>query len=290
MDEWTRDRVNHEAQYYGVAWDTPSQNSALERRWNGRREVRAGGDDECGHDKRRTRMWAVEGDWGTRRTTATCSALSTVGEQERSASAGRWGGASRLPQRVLVGERGSRGTRRGGLTYGGDDEENEECVEHGHDGGGERRHDVAERAHAAEEADDAEGAQRPDRVDRHADGPQSHERQQDDDAVEDIPAVLQEGVEPVGVGVDDELDGEDEGEEHVHALQADAGGGEAAVAVCERVGELRLCCVYEKVLRPASSIFKTNSEWKSWKSKRSGGRQTVLYQYRAQLCYIVFKD
>ena len=50
MDEWTRDRVNHEAQYYGVAWDTPSQNSALERtqrRWNGRREVRAGGDDEC---------------------------------------------------------------------------------------------------------------------------------------------------------------------------------------------------------------------------------------------------
>ena len=152
-------------------------------------------------------------------------------------------------------ERGSRGTRRGGLTYGGDDEENEECVEHGHDGGGERRHDVAERAHAAEEADDAEGAQRPDRVDRHADGPQSHERQQDDDAVEDIPAVLQEGVEPVGVGVDDELDGEDEGEEHIHALQADAGGGEAAVAVCERVGELRLCCVHGEVLPEEGVIY-----------------------------------
>ena len=75
------------------------------------------------------------------------------------------------------------------------------------------------RAHpeGAHEADDADGE---------ADLREGDEGRGDDDEVEDAPAVVGESAEPVGEGVDRELDGEGDGEEDVEAAQ---GGGDAGV-------------------------------------------------------------
>ena len=135
-----------------------------------------------------------------------------------------------------------------GLTYRGHDEHNQEGVEHGHHRSRDRRHDVAQRAHAAEEADDAEGAQRAERVDGHRDGAQRDERERHHGGVKDVPAVRREGPEPVRVGVDGQLGGEDDGEEGVDALEALTDGSGCAVAVDEGFHELGLRGVGQKIL------------------------------------------
>ena len=117
------------------------------------------------------------------------------------------------------------------LTYRGNDEQYEEGVEDGHDGGRQRRYDVAQRAHAAKEAHDAEGAERAEDVDGHGDGAEGDEGEGDDEGVEDVPAVADEAVEPVGVGVDDKLRREDESEGGVQRLQLVTQRGQLPVAV-----------------------------------------------------------
>ena len=134
------------------------------------------------------------------------------------------------------------------LTYRGNDEQYEEGVEDGHDGGRQRRYDVAQRAHAAKEAHDAEGAEGAQHVDGHGHGAQRDERQGNDDEIEVVPAVAQEGADPVGVEVDGELDCEDDGEEHVQQLEKVAKGGRCPAACIQGAGELRLGCIDHKVL------------------------------------------
>ena len=149
--------------------------------------------------------------------------------------------------RLLAEEQEVRAGRR--RTNRRDDEEDEEGVEDGHDGGGEGRHDVAEGAEPAEEADDAQGTDGPQHVDGHGDRAQGDEGEGDNDGVEDVPAVAHEGREPVGVGVYEQLGGEDGGEGGVHDLEPGAQRRELAVAADERGGELGLGRVEQEVLR-----------------------------------------
>jgi hypothetical protein len=112
-----------------------------------------------------------------------------------------------------------RVSRAEGLTYGGEDDHHEEGVEHGDDGGGERREHAAQLAQLAEEADDAEGAEEAQDGDGEVDGAQGEEGDEDDGGVEDVPAVPDEEGEPVGVEVDGELEEEDEGEGDVELVE-----------------------------------------------------------------------
>ena len=142
------------------------------------------------------------------------------------------------------------------LTNRADDEQDEEGVEHGRQRCRERRHDVAEGAHAAEEAHDAEGAEGAEHVDGHGHGPERDEREGDDDEVESVPAVAEEGADPVGVEVDGKFDREDCGEKSVHQLQTVADYGRGAAARVEGAGELRFRGVNQKVLPQGSSDIK----------------------------------
>ena len=159
----------------------------------------------------------------------------------------------------------------GRRTDGGDDEEDEEGVEDGDDGGGEGRDDVAQGAHAAEEADDAEGAHGAEHVDGHADGAERDEGERDDDDVAGVPAVGEEGAAPVGVGVDGELHGEDDGEEGVEVLEVRPGRGGRAVAVGEGGDELGLGGVDEEVLRRGCRRRASGMGERGWRMGYIGG-------------------
>ena len=113
----------------------------------------------------------------------------------------------------------------GKLTYRGDDEQDEEGVEHRQDRRAQRRDDVAQRPHAAEQPDHPQRPDGPQDVDGKGDGGEGDEREQHDAEVEGVPRVADEGREPVGEHVDCELHGEDRGEELVEQLEGDAGGG-----------------------------------------------------------------
>ena len=106
-----------------------------------------------------------------------------------------------------------------GLTYGGEDDHHEEGVEHGDDCGGQRGEHAAQLVQLAEEADDAKGAEEAQGGDGKVDGPEGEEGDEDVDGVEEVPAVADEGDEPVAVGVDGELEDEDEGEDDVEVVQ-----------------------------------------------------------------------
>ena len=86
-------------------------------------------------------------------------------------------------------------------------------------------------AEPAEEAEDAHGA---DDADGEVDGAEGDEGHADDEEVEEGPRVGEEGAEPVGAEVGQELEGEDGGEGGVQVVEELLGRGDGAV----RVGEL----------------------------------------------------
>ena len=81
--------------------------------------------------------------------------------------------------------------------------------------------DLAELCDALEEADGADGADGAEGVD--ARGPVVHgeagDGERDDEEVEEVPALAQEGEERVGEEVDEEVDGEEDGEEDVGGVE-----------------------------------------------------------------------
>ena len=89
-----------------------------------------------------------------------------------------------------------RGTRGGGwergggsgLTDAGEDEDDDEGVEDGEEGEGEGGEDLAEGAEAAEEAEHAEGAHDADDARGGAGEDVGHERHDDDEGVDPVPA------------------------------------------------------------------------------------------------------
>ena len=86
-------------------------------------------------------------------------------------------------------------------------------------------------AEPAEEAEDAHGA---DDADGEVDGAEGDEGHADDEEVEEGPRVGEEGAEPVGAEVGQELEGEDGGEGGVQVVEELLCRGDGAV----RVGEL----------------------------------------------------
>ncbi len=130
-----------------------------------------------------------------------------------------------------------------------EEEVDEEDVEDGQDGHGERGHDAAERLDAAEKADDAEGADDADDARGLVGFDDADDGEDDDERVQPGPGVAHEGREPVAEGVHAELDGEDDGEEDVPAVELDGHVGLEAVLVREERAELRLDDGAREVLR-----------------------------------------
>mmetsp|Transcript_39954 Transcript_39954/g.106899 ORF Transcript_39954/g.106899 Transcript_39954/m.106899 type:complete len:441 (-) Transcript_39954:112-1434(-) len=108
--------------------------------------------------------------------------------------------------------------------YACNDEEDNKGVDHGHDGLGERQNDLAQRRDSAEEPDDAHGAQDPDGTDVGGAGTQGAERAGDDKDVDPVPPIGDEGEEPVGKGVDDQLDREEHREYCIGQIEVDGFG------------------------------------------------------------------
>ncbi len=137
-------------------------------------------------------------------------------------------------------------------TYAGDDDHDEEGVGHGDDGGDAGRDHLLERLDAAEEPDHAEGPHHAEDGDGQVDRAQSRQGENHDDEVHDVPAAPEEGPEPVGVEVEEQLDGEDDGEEHVEVVEdvdeVRSVGGGSDVGIC-RLHALGLDNIDQEVLQ-----------------------------------------
>jgi hypothetical protein len=138
---------------------------------------------------------------------------------------------------------------RGGVrrTDHGDDEVDEEGVALGHDGDGEGGEDLLGGLEAAEEPNDAQGAED---ADGEVEGAQDDEGHGDDEGVEDGPGVGEEGPQPVGEEVAEQLEGEDDGETDVEEVEnaLDAGGRAVRELEPRRI-DLRLGDGDDEVLR-----------------------------------------
>ncbi len=108
-----------------------------------------------------------------------------------------------------------------------DDEEDDEGVHHREEGGRDGGDHLLEGVDAPEEADDAEGAHELDEPVGDVERAEVDEGHGDYEHVELVPTVEGEHGEPVGVRVDDELDGEVDGEDEVEGVhdRAQLGGG-----------------------------------------------------------------
>ena len=104
------------------------------------------------------------------------------------------------------------------LTYGGDDEEDEERVHHRDDGSRESRDHLLERLEPSEESDHAERPHEAQDGDGDVDRPERHEGQEHHQSVEHAPRVAQEGPQPVSVDVDSKFRGEDDREEEIKGV------------------------------------------------------------------------
>ena len=141
----------------------------------------------------------------------------------------------------------------GGRTDTEEDEEDEEDLADGDDGEGEGGEDLAEGLEAAEEAEYAQGAHDAGDAGGLVGEDEGDERHADDEHVEPAPHVGDEGDEPRREGDDDELAGEDYGEEEVGAVEGDAEAGEGAVGVDQICAILRLEDRAEEALCAAAS-------------------------------------
>ena len=138
--------------------------------------------------------------------------------------------------------------REQALTHAGDDDEDEEGVHHRDDGGEAGGDHLLEGLEAAEEADDAEGPHHAEDGDRQVDRPQRGQGEGDHDQVDEVPAVAEEWPQPVGEHVEEQLDGEDGGEEQVQVVEGAADVGGRAVVVHEGLDQLCLRYVGSKIL------------------------------------------
>ncbi len=81
----------------------------------------------------------------------------------------------------------------------------------------------------------------------------------DEGGVDEGPGVAEEGPEPVAVEVEEELDGEDDGEGEVEGVEGAAGRGARPVGSLQLVDVLRFGDVAREVLRAAASVHQR--EW-----------------------------
>jgi hypothetical protein len=112
------------------------------------------------------------------------------------------------------------------LTDHCDDEHDEEGVAHGNERHGEGGEDLLAGLEAAEEADDANGAED---ADGEVEGAECDEGHEDDERVEYRPAVGEKVPAPVGEHVDEQLDGEDSGKGDVEVVKGVFEGSGGAV-------------------------------------------------------------
>ncbi len=147
-----------------------------------------------------------------------------------------------------------------GLTYGGEDHEDEEGAAHLGDAGGERAEHAAHLLEFAEEPHDAHGAHEAES------GPvglrDGGEAEEDADGVDDVPSVAEEAAVPVGEEVDEDLDEEDGAEGEVEPLEEEAEAGEGFVAVAEPGIELCGHEVGDEVLCGKADALGRNRSWK----------------------------
>ena len=127
-------------------------------------------------------------------------------------------------------------------------EQDQKSVEDRKDGGCERGDNVAQRAHAAEEADDAKGSKGTEDINGHRDRAEGDERQGYNEGVEYVPAVAHEAAKPVGIGVDEELRRKNECKGGVKQFQPASQGCFFAVAIDKRGDELGFGIIDQKVL------------------------------------------
>jgi hypothetical protein len=115
-------------------------------------------------------------------------------------------------------ERGNAGG--GGLTYRGEDHEDEKGAAHLRDAGGEGAEHAAHLLELAEEPHHAHGAHEAQRGPVGL--PDGGEAEENADRVDDVPGVAEEASEPVGEEVDADLDEEDGAESEVKPLKKHA--------------------------------------------------------------------
>ena len=101
------------------------------------------------------------------------------------------------------------------LTYCGYDEDDEESVDHGHEGVRKGGEDFCHGRQLAEDTQHAAAAPEKDEADRHAGHCHTDKRKGYNEHIKHAPAVGEERSGPVGEAVEDELGSEGEGEEHV---------------------------------------------------------------------------
>ena len=104
------------------------------------------------------------------------------------------------------------------LTDACNDEDDDEGVHHRRDREGERCQHFPQRPDLAEQPDHPDRPKAQHQADRHVDRREADEGQPDNDQVQKAPAVGEEGLEPIRVEIEDELDGEDYGEEEVQRV------------------------------------------------------------------------
>ncbi len=119
------------------------------------------------------------------------------------------------------------------LTDSGDDEYDDVGVHHGGNRVGKGRHHLPERLDLAEEPDDADGTEGYDDAHRQVDGSEADEGEGNHHQVQQVPPVAEEGLEPLSIQTQDELDGEDYGEEQVQRILSCGEGTSGRRMVCD---------------------------------------------------------
>ena len=96
-----------------------------------------------------------------------------------------------------------------------DDEDDEEGVQHRDQGVEESGKDLGDGRHLAEDTEHAAAAQKQNKPHRHVVDCEADEGEGDYEDVEYAPAVRYEGTQPVGEGVEQELESESQGEDKI---------------------------------------------------------------------------
>jgi hypothetical protein len=157
-----------------------------------------------------------------------------------------------------------------------EEDEDEEHAQHGDERRGEGGDDGAEARDAPDDPEDPDGLQAGGEARRPAGGEGEGGGGGDDEGVEEVPGVADEGAVPVGEGIDGEVEREGGDEEEVQAVEE---GGERRVRVWGRGrGDLGVDDGGGEVLRVISA--RGGLEW----SEMVTMRQAVTSDAREQTC------
>lgn len=105
------------------------------------------------------------------------------------------------------------------LTNGAHNQQNEKRLQDGYNRRRKRHHDILQAFQSAEQADDTEGSQGANDIDRYFDRPESDKRHQNDNEIKYVPAIGNKWLEPMSKSVQGKFSSEDDCEKFIQFLQ-----------------------------------------------------------------------